>query len=192
MKNFLFIFIFVFIFPFLVFSQGTNNAQNFVENTGPRHAVCDQCGYCPPNPPPQSWEKCRQCLYPQASSDPSKMETLLIDPETNLPVSPIKGKMFTFLGCLGVGGGTSFEEKESVGNFTQTILNIIFSIIGGVAFLYLLYGGFIIATSQSDPEKINYGKRLINGAIIGLVFSLFSVFLVNFIFSNILKLPSLE
>ncbi len=191
MKKFLLLLVFVSVFPFFVFSQKTNNTETIVENTGPRYAVCDQCGYCPPNPPPQSWEKCRQCLYPNTSSDPSKMETLIIDPETNLPILPIKGRMFTFLGCLGI-GDYSFEEKESLGNITQTFLNIIFSIVGGIAFLYLLYGSFIIATSQSDPEKLNYGKRLVNGAIIGLIFSLFSVFLVNFIFSNILKLPQLE
>lgn len=188
MKKIFFIIALMVFFPFIVFSQQTTPNSTLAEQTSPRYAVCDQCGYCPPNPPPQSWEKCRQCLYPQASSDPSTKETLLINPETNLPISPIKGRIFTFLGCIGI-GNTSFEEKESVGNFTQTILNIIFSIAGGVAFLYILYGSFIIATSQSDPEKLNYGKRLINGAIIGLIFSLFSVFLVNFIFSNVLKLP---
>ncbi|GAB4218634.1 MAG: hypothetical protein Fur009_0330 [Candidatus Microgenomates bacterium] len=115
------------------------------------------------------------------------METLKIDPETNLPPSPQPGKQYTFLGCLG--GGTSFSEENSAGGVVQSVLNIIFSIAGGIAFLYFIYGSFIIATSQADPERLNYGKRVVTGAIIGLVFTLGSVFIVNFVASGVLRLP---
>lgn len=161
--------------------------QNTLTDSGPRYAACDLCGYCPPNPPPQSWLKCKKCLYPNLSDDASLMETLKIDPQTNLPPTPALGRQYTFLGCLG--GGSSFSEEGSGGIFVQSILNIIFSVAGGIAFLYLIYGSFIILTSQSDPEKLNYGKRIVNGAIIGLVFTLSSVLIVNFIASGILKLP---
>lgn len=171
--------------PRNVFQQ--QNQQINQDETSPRYAVCDLCGYCPPNPPPKNWLKCKKCLYPNVSDDPSLMETLKIDPQTNLPPTPMLGRQYTFLGCLG--GGSSFSEENAGGLFVQSILNIIFSTVGGIAFLYLIYGSFVIITSQSDPERLNYGKRIISGAIIGLIFSLSSVFIINFIASGILKLP---
>lgn len=155
--------------------------------TNIRYAACDFCGFCPPNPPPQSWLSCKKCLYPNLSDDPSTMETLKIDPKTNLPPTPQPGKQYTFFGCLG--SSSSFSEEGSAGSVVQSILNIVFSIAGGIAFLYFIYGAFIIATSQSDPEKLNYGKRIVTGAIVGLIFTISSVFIVNFIASGVLKLP---
>jgi len=164
-----------------VFVQGTTLAAE------PRYAACDLCGYCPPNQPPQSWSSCQRCLYPNINSDPAAGESLKIDETANLPPTPYPGRQYTFLGCLG--GSTSFTEGGSAGTVVQSILNIVFSIAGGVAFLYLIYGSFIIATSQADPERLNYGRRLVTGAIVGLVFTLSSVLIVNFIASNILKVP---
>jgi len=65
----------------------------------------------------------------------------------------------------------------------------VFSVAGGIAFLYLIYGAFIITTSQSNPERLNYGRRVVYGAITGLIFTLGSVFIVKFIASGILKIP---
>ncbi len=157
------------------------------EATGPRYAACDLCGFCPPNPAPQSWPSCQKCLYPNINPDPAAMESLKIDEETNLPPTPYPGHQNTFLGCLG--GSSSFTQSGSAGGVVQSILNIVFSAAGGIAFLYLLYGSFIIATSQADPERLNYGRRLVSGAIIGLVFTFSSVLLVNFIASGVLKVP---
>ncbi|MEK7177551.1 MAG: hypothetical protein AAB705_01850 [Patescibacteria group bacterium] len=153
-----------------------------------RYAACDLCGFCPPNDPPQSWESCQQCLYPDISADPSTMESLIVDPETNLPHPPASGKQYTFLGCLG-GGGNSFTDEGAAGGVVQSLLNIVFSMSGGIAFLYLLYGSFVLATSQANPERLNYGRRVIYGAIAGLIFTLGSVFIVKFIASGILKIP---
>lgn len=156
---------------------------------GPRFAQCDACGYCPSiNPtPPQSWTSCQKCLYPNINPNPAAMGSLVVDPNTNEPIAPAPGKMYTFLGCLGT--GNSFTESGSSGSVVQSILNIVFSISGGIALLYLIYGSFTIATSQADPERLNYGKRVVTGAIIGLVFALSSVLIVNFIASNVLKVP---
>ena len=153
-----------------------------------RYAVCDLCGYCPPNPAPQSWLSCKRCLYPNISSDdPSMMETLIVNPVTNLAPSPASGKQYTFLGCLG--GSNGFSQEGSAGDVVQSLLNIVFSLSGGIAFLYLLYGSFVIATSQANPEKLSYGKRVVYGAIAGLIFTVGSVFIVKFIASGILKIP---
>jgi hypothetical protein len=117
------------------------------------------------------------------------MDSLLIDPETNLPPTHVPGKQYTFLGCLGSGNVGGFTQEGAMGGVAQSLLNIIFSFAGGIAFLYLLYGSFILATSQANPERLNYGRRVLYGAIAGLIFTIGSVFIVKFIASGILKIP---
>ena len=152
-----------------------------------RYAACDLCGYCPPNLAPQSWPACQKCLYPNINPDPTSMDSLKVDPETNLPTSPVLGRQYTFLGCIKSSEG--FTEEGAAGGVVQSLLNIVFSMTGGIAFLYLLYGSFVITTSQEEPERLNYGKRVVYGAITGLIFTLGSVFVVKFIASGILKIP---
>jgi hypothetical protein len=154
-----------------------------------RYASCDQCGFCPPNPPPGNWRQCVQCLYEGINPNPESRETLRIDPETNLPVSPIPGRAYTIIGCIKTTDLTSFEQEGAAASLVQKLLDIIFRILGGVALIYLLYGASIIMTSQANPERINYGKRIIMGSIIGVIFAVSAVFLVNFIASGILKIP---
>lgn len=152
-----------------------------------RYAACDLCGFCPPNPAPKSWPACQKCLYPNVNPDPNAMESLVVNTETNLPIAPALGRQYTFLGCLGSGGG--FGQEGAAGGVVQSLLNIVFSITGGIAFLYLLYGAFIITTSQANPDRLNYGKKVVYGAIAGLIFTLGSVFIVKFIASGVLKIP---
>lgn len=154
----------------------------------PRYAACDLCGYCPPDRLPSSWEKCRQCLYPSASNNPSAKATLRIDPAANTGPTPQQGRQYTVIGCIKT-DLASFNQEGAAASVVQILLNIIFSLIGGIAFLYLMYGSFTVLTSQAEPERLNYGKRLIYGAIVGLIFSLLSAFIVNFIASGILKIP---
>lgn len=169
-----------------------------------RYATCDACGYCPKVVNgttssctaafvPGDWKRCVKCLYPgkypaTSNPDPSSCDTVLIDETTNLPKFPVKaGRQFTMLGCITSGTGVGF--KEGAPSFVQAMLNVIFTLSGGLAFLYLMYGGFTILTSQADPEKLNYGRRLIVGSIVGLIFTIGSVFLVNLIGSGILHIP---
>lgn len=175
MKNFLLI-IFIF-FAFTVFAP-VGLAQRF--------ASCDLCGYCPPSQPPSSWEKCRDCIYPDASSDPTTKETLKVNDLNNIAPTPYPGRQYTMIGCIKTGG---FSSPGAAGGVVQILLNIIFSIVGGIALLYLIYGSFVILTSQAEPERLNYGKRLVYGAIVGVIFTLTSVFIVNFVTSGILKIP---
>jgi hypothetical protein len=154
-----------------------------------RCATCDQCGYCwESGQVPGDWENCRKCLYPTADSDPLSYATLQIDSATNQPPAPASGRWYTMIGCVNT--SSNFDEKGAAGDVIEIVLTrLVFSIVGGIAFLYLIYGSFILITSQSSPEKLNYGKRIIYGAIIGVVFSLTSILLINLIASGILKIP---
>lgn len=171
----------VFILSFLFIFKGEIYSQN-------RYAACDLCGYCPPNTLPTNWEKCRQCIYPESLPDPNTKSTLKIDPTVNAPPTPYPGRQYTMVGCIQSDLG-SFKAEGAAASVVQVLLNIIFSIAGGVGLLYLIYGAFLILTSQADPERLNQGKRVIYGAIIGVVFSFSAVFLVNLLATGILKIP---
>ena len=116
MKRLLVVFVFILTAIFFVnqsmaqFDTPTPGPTIDLNSQGPRYAACDQCGYCPPNPPPGSWASCQKCLYPDINPDPASQESLKIDAETNLPVTPAIGRQFTFLGCLSTGVGSFSQE----------------------------------------------------------------------------------
>lgn len=166
---------------FLFFFVALGSSKVFAQN-----ATCDLCGYCPPAPAPSSWASCRSCIYPSASSNPATGGTLKIS--NNVAPTPAPGSYYTMLGCFKT-NLTDFTQQGAAGSVVQTLLNTIFSIAGGVAFLYILFGAYQITTSQNNPERLNYGRRMIVGSIIGLIISLSSIFLVNLIANNILKIP---
>jgi len=196
----------VFLIIFAFFLLILTPAYTYSAAAPTRYMTCDACGLCPKivngtKPTctvtfvPGDWERCARCLYPNKfpagqPADPKKCETLVIDDATNLAKIPVaKGRQFTMLGCLSAGTNVGFTDQKGAPSFVQAMLNVVFSMSGGIAFLYLMYGGYEILISQADPEKLNYGRRLVYGSIIGLIFTLSSVFLVNLIGAGILRIP---
>ncbi len=172
-----------------------------------RYVTCDACGLCPKivngttssctvDFVPGDWKRCVKCLYPALyppASNPNAAacNSVLINENTGTVKFPVaSGRQFTMLGCISSGSTVGgFTDKNGAPSFVQALLNVLFTFAGGLAFLYLMYGGFIIITSQADPERLNYGRRLIYGSIIGLIFTFGSVFIVNLIGSGILRIP---
>lgn len=170
--------VFILISPLSVFGQNS-------------FATCDLCGYCNGREVPQAWESCRKCLYPSAAPSVTTGDTLRIGPDdtnTNVPATPFPGHYYTTIGCLST-NLKDFTDPGAAGSVVQQLLTMVFSFAGGLAFLYLLFGAFLVLTSQSDPEKLNRGKRTIYGAVIGIIFTVSAVFIVNLIGSTILKIP---
>ena len=66
------------------------------------------------------------------------------------------------------------------------ILGWSIAIGGGLAVLLSLWGGVTIILAGGNPEKINEGKEIITSAISGILFIVFSVFLLRFIGVDIL------
>lgn len=156
----------------LFLTQGVIFAQTpgTSSTTTASEANCDLCGYCKGQPAPQSWLKCRTCLYKETGGASAEQNLTL----EGLP-TPDPSHHYTSLGCL----------STDPGEFAGQISTVFFSIVGGIAFLYLLYGAGIIATSQADPERLNYGKRVVWSSIIGLLFVLFSVFIIRTIATSL-------
>jgi hypothetical protein len=72
------------------------------------------------------------------------------------------------------------------------LLQIIFGIAGGIAFLLMVYGFIMVGTSSGDEKKLQAAKETITSAIVGLLVSLFALFLFRLIVVNILQIPGIS
>jgi hypothetical protein len=80
-------------------------------------------------------------------------------------------------------------DPSSLQGFTQSLLGFAFGVAGGIAFLLMLFGTFQIMTSSGNPEKMKAGSELITSALTGLLFIIFSVFILKLIGVTILDIP---
>lgn len=84
---------------------------------------------------------------------------------------------------------TPGQDTNSQANYIWKIaLNIVddlLQLIGYTTVGYIMYGGFLMMTSNGAPDKAVRGRKTIMSAAIGLVIALASVALVNFISSKI-------
>lgn len=97
------------------------------------------------------------------------------------PADPSSG-VNTALGCIKVHDTTAF---------LGWLLGWAVGVAGGIAFLLIVVAIFQIMTSAGNPEKIKGGKELLTAAISGLLFIIFSIFLLELIGVKILAIPGL-
>ncbi len=151
--------------------------------------TCDACGYCQyadNSQPPGNWEACTQCLYGSNNLE----VTLNNDPDPN--------KAFTVFGCLQVGANCDVNSdpecmtKAGAASFANFFLNFFTTIIGALAFLVMLYGGFRVLMARGDPDAMREGKRYVYGAILGLIIVFGSVLIIKIIGGSLLQIPFLQ
>lgn len=83
------------------------------------------------------------------------------------------GKEDNVYGCIQrIDPSTGILEKVCQGSVTPFFVNIINLLLWGVgvaAVFVLIYGGFVYATAGEDPNKADQAKKIILGAIVGIV-----------------------
>lgn len=89
-------------------------------------------------------------------------------------------RIWTAIGCL---------PASPMGFINEFIFGYGIGIAGSIAFLYFLYGSFVILTSAGNPERVEEAKQIITSSIAGLILIIFSVFLLKIIGVNILNIP---
>lgn len=87
--------------------------------------------------------------------------------------------VWTAVGCI----------PTSPQGIVQSILRIGLGMAGGVVVLSVLAGAFMLATSSGNPKQVEEAQQLISSAIIGLLFVVFSIIILQFIGVSILHLP---
>jgi len=90
--------------------------------------------------------------------------------------------------CSGVMTDFGCVPSDPV-QFTEKFYGIGLSFIGGLSLIFIIYGGYVILTSQGDPMKLQTGKSYIYYAIAGLLLAIFGYVFVQLVLVDILQLP---
>jgi hypothetical protein len=98
------------------------------------------------------------------------------------PVAPKPGTVCTALG----------EIPTEQNSFVAWVLKFAIGIGGGIAILLIIFGTFQVMTSSGSPENLKKGQEKITSAIGGLIFIIFSLFLLKLIGVDILAIPGFK
>jgi len=137
---------------------------------------CNEPNLVPVRELPRGWV-CRE-----ASRTPSEE----IQPTRNRPTEcdsdndNVNDGIQTALGCI--------PTKDTT-QFVGWLLGSAIKIAGGIAFLLIIFGAIKILTSAGNPENVKAGQELITSALMGLLFIIFSLFLLQLIGVKILNIP---
>lgn len=75
--------------------------------------------------------------------------------------------------------------------FVKKIFSILLSISGGIALILIIVSGYHFVASQGNPEKIQGARETLTSAIVGLLFIIFSMVILEVIGVDILHIPGL-
>lgn len=128
-----------------------------------------------------------------------------IDPiEADPNGTDLQGTEKTFpassLPCLALSpNGGCDTVKTAIGDinttpagFIKSIFSLILSLSGGIALLLIIYSGYKLMATRGDPEALKAARDQLIAAIIGLVFIIFSLVILEIIGVDILKIPGFE
>jgi len=154
---------------------------------------CQQPGATPFSPPPSS-ATCGGVTQPccSGSSCDAGLSCTSGMCLTSNP-APMPGNAGESPTC-NYGGGTNNGINTAIGCIPITDTNAFIGFIlkwaigigGGIAFLLIIYAGFMIMTSSGNPERLKAGQELLTSAIAGIIMLIFSVFILRVIGINIL------
>ena len=83
-------------------------------------------------------------------------------------------------------GNTGLPEDANITEFILRIINILLGVVGLIAVLFLIIGGFRYITAGGNEETAESGKKTIINAIIGIIIVILSFVIVRVI-SNAVK-----
>ena len=96
--------------------------------------------------------------------------------EVSCDINSNKPGIKTAIGCI----------HTNPADLVQDVLKFSLGIGGGLAFLMMLLGAFQMLTSAGNPETLQAGKDRLTSAVIGLLFIIFAVLLLQIIGVDIL------
>jgi hypothetical protein len=91
-------------------------------------------------------------------------------------------KVGTAIGAL----GTTDES------FIVSIFVVVLSLSGGIALMVILYAGYLIMTSRGNAEQLQKGRELLTSALVGLLFIVFSIVILETLTVDVLHLPGFQ
>jgi len=164
--------------------------NGFCQSTGNQCPVCDQ-GY-------EYSGKNQTCIN---ASDPTKQKPVgepvscRVDQGCMPGVRCVEGKTLDQSQPLSLcQNGTSCQTAlgnlpTSLSGLLTRVFSIALSIAGVVALGLIIASGYRLMISQGNPEQVKGAREQLTAAIIGLLFIIFSLVILQIIGVNILKIP---
>ncbi len=95
------------------------------------------------------------------------------------------------------GGCTSVDTalgpiSTSPAGLVRSVMSVLLGLSGGTSILLIVAAGYQLMVSQGNPEKVKEGRERLTAAIVGLIFIIFSVAILQFIGITILQIPGLS
>jgi len=187
--DFLPILFFLFFFFCILFLFNTKPV--IAQAPPPKGSNCTQfpltVGFCPKDYPitctdeKTFWWCCKDnqsCL--KNSPQPPSIVTPLQPTECDFNNDGTNDGIQTALGCI--------PTKDTT-QFVGWLLGAAIKIAGGIAFLLIIFGAIKVLTSSGNPEAVKAGQEMITSALMGLLFIIFSLFLLELIGVKILQIP---
>lgn len=105
--------------------------------------------------------------------------------DTPLSVAPVCDKNGDYFECPSALGPINTNPTLLI----KSLFGIILSLSGGIALLLIIYSGFSMMVSQGDPEKVKGAKETMTSAVVGLLFIIFSLVILQLIGFTVLRIP---
>lgn len=86
----------------------------------------------------------------------------------------------------GMGASETIPLQEMIG----LMINSVLSLLGVILLGYLLYGGFIWMTAGDSKDKPETAKKIIKNAVIGLVLTILSFAIADFVLKQLISVTS--
>ena len=99
-------------------------------------------------------------------------------------ITCMNGSIKSSLSECGEYKGTEVKDKD----VTKTLkngINLAIGVIGFIAVVIIIYGGFMYTTSAGDSNKVTKAKNAIMYGIIGLVVAMLAFAIVNFVIGGL-------
>ncbi|MDE2026278.1 MAG: DUF308 domain-containing protein [Patescibacteria group bacterium] len=153
------------------FTCGVNGSTNDFTRSCGYGEVCD-------NSVLSDKTKVWPCAKPgNASVDPSLIPTgSFVNPCPN-------GLCTTAFGIINVSSPTDFINK---------VFQVLLSTSGAIALFLIIGGGYQLAISQGNPEKVKNARERLVSAIIGLLFIIFSVAILQIVGIDVLHIQGFK
>lgn len=140
----------------------------------------------PQNKPGSKCEKDDQifCINTDGARDPNQIVCI------PAPSTAASGEPCDEGGSRGPGISTAIGcIHTNPAEFVKDFMAFAIGIGGGLAFLMMLLGAFQMLTSAGNPDTLKAGQDRLTSAVIGLLFVIFAVLLLQIIGFGILKIP---
>lgn len=91
--------------------------------------------------------------------------------------------------CASVSTGLGINVSTDAGDLVKSVFGVILSISGGIALILIIISGYSLIFSQGNPEAVKAAQERLTSAVVGLLFIIFSLVILQIIGADILKIP---